>query len=167
MLERYGVLFYDIMLRETAAPAWSELRPVLRRLEAQGRIRGGRFILGTSGRSSAASNGETGARSVSGEQFALPGVIERLRAAREYRQGSADNRPCVVLSPADPLNLVGVLLPGERIAGGRNARLVFQDGRHVATRDGEHTEFHGELSSADIDNICATLDAPRTSMVVP
>jgi ATP-dependent Lhr-like helicase len=89
-LARYGVVFRDVLKRETLAPAWRETLGVLRRLEAQGEIRGGRFVDG-----------------FVGEQFALPDALDALRAVR--RDGDA-SEPSEV-SSADPLHLAGVVLP--------------------------------------------------------
>ncbi len=94
LLARYGVLFRELLAREANAPAWRDLAPMLRRLEARGEIRGGRFVSGAFG-----------------EQFALEDAAEGLRAARK---GSSE--AVVALSAADPLNLVGILVPGERVA---------------------------------------------------
>jgi ATP-dependent Lhr-like helicase len=94
LLARYGVLFRELLTREANAPAWRDLAPMLRRLEARGEIRGGRFVSGPFG-----------------EQFALEEAAEGLRAARAKSSDAA-----VQVSAADPLNLVGILLPGERVA---------------------------------------------------
>ncbi|HEX5283854.1 MAG TPA: DEAD/DEAH box helicase [Bryocella sp.] len=94
LLTRYGVLFRELLAREANAPAWRDLAPMLRRLEARGEIRGGRFVSGAFG-----------------EQFALEEAAEGLRAARK-----ASSDAVVALSAADPLNLVGILLPGDRVA---------------------------------------------------
>ncbi len=91
LLCRYGVLFRELLTREANAPRWSDLLPILRRLEARGEIRGGRFVSGPFG-----------------EQFALPEAVRSLRRARA-QPGS------LTLSAADPLNLTGILIPGERI----------------------------------------------------
>jgi ATP-dependent Lhr-like helicase len=93
LLARYGVLFRELLMRETNAPAWRDLAPMLRRLEARGEIRGGRFVSGPFG-----------------EQFALEEAAEGLRAAR-----ATSNDAIVPVSGADPLNLIGILLPGERV----------------------------------------------------
>ncbi|HYQ80146.1 MAG TPA: DEAD/DEAH box helicase, partial [Anaeromyxobacteraceae bacterium] len=106
-LQRYGVVLRDLAAREAGAPAWRDLLPVYRRLEAQGRIRGGRFVAGSSG-----------------EQFALPEAVEALRAARRAEKSGER----VELSAADPLNLVGVLLPGDRVAATLGNRVAFVDG---------------------------------------
>lgn len=95
LLRRYGVLFRGLMERETAMPRWRELLGMLRRMEARGTVRGGRFVSG-----------------FGGEQFALPEALESLRAMRK-REDVADP---VTYSAADPMNLVGVVIPGEREA---------------------------------------------------
>jgi ATP-dependent Lhr-like helicase len=91
LLLRWGVLFRDVIAREALAPPWRELLTCLRRMEARGEIRGGRFVAG-----------------FVGEQFALPEAIEALRAAR--RNGETDE--AVTLSAHDPLQLAGALVPG-------------------------------------------------------
>jgi ATP-dependent Lhr-like helicase len=96
LLLRWGVLFRDLLARETVAPPWRELLPVLRRMEAQGEIRGGRFVSG-----------------FTGEQFARPEAIDLLRSVR--RAETAD-QASVEAAPADPLNLVGIILPGARVS---------------------------------------------------
>ncbi len=80
--------------RETVAPPWRDLLPILRRMEAKGEIRGGRFVAG-----------------FTGEQFARPEAIDLLRAVRR----SQIDTP-VEVAPADPLNLVGIILPGARVS---------------------------------------------------
>ena len=96
LLARWGVLFRDVLARESLAPPWRDLLPVLRRKEAQGEIRGGRFVSG-----------------FSGEQFARPEALELLRAIR--RSASESDEP-VDVSNADPLNLAGIILPGPRVS---------------------------------------------------
>ena len=95
LLARWGVLFRDLLARESLAPPWRDLLPVLRRKEAQGEIRGGRFVAG-----------------FSGEQFARPEALDLLRAIR--RAGSEAKPPEVANS--DPLNLAGIILPGPRVS---------------------------------------------------
>jgi ATP-dependent Lhr-like helicase len=94
LLERYGVVFREMADRESVLPPWRELLITLRRLEDRGEVRGGRFVDG-----------------FLGEQFALPMAVEFLRASRlEPESGEV-----VTVSAADPLNLVGILTPGERV----------------------------------------------------
>ncbi len=65
LLERWGVVFRDVIGREALAPAWRDLLVVLRRMEARGEIRGGRFVSG-----------------YVGEQFAKPEALDLLRHVR-------------------------------------------------------------------------------------
>src|SRR5690606_27984795 len=95
LLDRYGVVFRALLQREGRfLPPWRLLARCLRRLGARGEIRGGRFIAG-----------------FSGEQFALPEAIEPLRQARHAGNVEVE----VVVSGADPLNLSGIVTPGERV----------------------------------------------------
>jgi ATP-dependent Lhr-like helicase len=95
LLLRWGVVFRDLVARETITPPWRDLLITLRRMEAQGEIRGGRFVSG-----------------FVGEQFARPEAVELLREIR--RDQSAALAPHV--SAADPLNLAGIITPGPRIS---------------------------------------------------
>ncbi len=95
LLLRWGVVFRDLLARETLAPAWRDLLVVLRRMEARGEIRGGRFVAG-----------------LVGEQFARTEAIDLLRAMRR----SEDHGESVTVAAADPLNLAGILLPGARVS---------------------------------------------------
>ena len=116
-LRRYGVVFRDLLGRESEAPPWGELVRIYRRLEMRGEIRGGHLVHGTVG-----------------EQFALPEALDSLRAIRrEPREGDI-----VRLSACDPLNLVGVVTPGARVS----AHL----GNYVSFRDGVFFEA-GEISA--------------------
>ena len=90
---RYGVLCAELLARETLAPRWRELVHVLRQMEMRGEIRGGRFVAG-----------------LVGEQFALPEAIEMLRQVKN--QAPTGER--AVISACDPLNLVGILTPGDK-----------------------------------------------------
>jgi len=110
LLERYGIVFRDLLARETNMPPWRALLGVYRRLEARGEIRGGRFVNG-----------------FVGEQFALPRAVEMLRAGRRRE---AQHRP-VIVSAADPLNLVGIITPGTRISPYSNQAIAFQNGISV------------------------------------
>jgi ATP-dependent Lhr-like helicase len=120
LLRRWGVVFRRILDREGDLPPWYELLRVFRRLEAQGRIRGGRFVAG-----------------FAGEQYALPEAIPALRKARRAEKRGE----LVSISAADPLNLVGILTPGRRVAAIPRNRILFRDGLPVAYREGNETEF--------------------------
>ena len=95
LLDRWGVVFRDLLARETLAPRWRELLAALRCMEARGEIRGGRFVAG-----------------FVGEQFARPDAVELLRVVR--RKGPV-GQPLSVPA-ADPLNLTGIVLPGPRVS---------------------------------------------------
>jgi ATP-dependent Lhr-like helicase len=109
LLRRYGVVFRDLLLRETNLPRWRELQIGYRRLEDRGEIRGGRFVDG-----------------FLGEQFALPVAVESLRAHRKLPQNAKAER--LVIAAADPLNLVGIIVPGERIPAISGRSVAFRDG---------------------------------------
>jgi ATP-dependent Lhr-like helicase len=107
LLNRYGVVFRDLLARESVVPKWRELLLGFRRLEDRGEIRGGRFISG-----------------FIGEQFALPAAVESLRATRNLPPANE----IVSVSAADPLNLVGILVPGERVAAISGNSVSYRDG---------------------------------------
>ncbi|MGD0792752.1 MAG: DEAD/DEAH box helicase [Terriglobales bacterium] len=109
LLRRYGVVFRDLLVRETNLPRWRELQIGYRRLEDRGEVRGGRFVDG-----------------FLGEQFALPVAVESLRAHRKLPPNANGER--VVIAAADPLNLVGIIVPGERIAAISGRSVTFRDG---------------------------------------
>jgi ATP-dependent Lhr-like helicase len=111
LLRRYGIVFREVLSRETNLPKWRELLITLRRLEDRGEIRGGRFVSG-----------------FLGEQFALPIGVESIRAMRNQQPTGEQ----INISAADPLNLVGIIVPGERVAA--------NSGRVVAYRDGVAVE---------------------------
>jgi ATP-dependent Lhr-like helicase len=121
LLQRYGVVFWRLLAREANwLPAWRDLLRVYRRLEARGEIRGGRFVAG-----------------FSGEQYALPEAIGLLRETRRR----PPSEQWISLSGADPLNLIGVLTPGPRLAALTDNRLVYRDGILVATLSAGKVQF--------------------------
>jgi ATP-dependent Lhr-like helicase len=116
LLKRYGIVFRDVLARETNLPKWRELQMAFRRLEDRGEIRGGRFVDG-----------------FLGEQFALPVAVESLRATRKM----PPTGEAITLSAADPLNLVGILVPGERIPAISGRTVNFRDGIPVENVDAQ------------------------------
>ncbi len=108
LARRYGVVFRDVVKRESLPITWRELILQYRKMEWQGEMRGGRFVEG-----------------FTGEQFALPEAVETLRAVR--RDPTLGGQ-AIRLSPADPLNLVGIILPGERISSHISQSVLFRDG---------------------------------------
>jgi ATP-dependent Lhr-like helicase len=107
VLARWGVVFRDILQRETLAPPWRDLLLVLRRMEARGEIRGGRFV-----------------EAFRGEQFALPEAVDTLRAVRRAAPAGEE----ITISPADPLNLIGIILPGPRLSASTAVPIRLRDG---------------------------------------
>ncbi len=107
LLARWGVVFRDLLARETLAVPWRDCLWALRRMEARGTLRGGRFVAG-----------------FTGEQYALPGAVEALRRTRRLERRGEEVR----LSAVDPLNLAGILLPGPRVPALRTQELVLRDG---------------------------------------
>jgi len=127
LIRRYGIVFRKLVERETIPIPWLEVLRELRRLEARGELRGGRFVAG-----------------FSGEQFALPEAIPMLRKAREQRQDSIQ-----IVSAADPLNLAGVILPGIRIPANNRTKVAFLHGEAVAVRLGSELNFLQSLPFPD------------------
>ena len=120
LLRRYGVVFRKLLERETMLPPWRELLLVFRRLEARGEIRGGRFVDG-----------------FSGEQYALTEAVGQLRALRKQpRKGTL-----VSVSAADPLNLLGIATPGDRLPALAGNRLLYRDGLPIAVLEGREPRF--------------------------
>jgi ATP-dependent Lhr-like helicase len=123
LLLRYGVVFRRLLDREGKLPVWRDLLRVYRRLEARGEIRGGRFVAG-----------------FSGEQFALPEAIPLLRKARQTSAGGM-----VSISAADPLNLVGVITPGDKVPPLVGNRVLYDGGMPIATLVGGEVSFLVDL----------------------
>jgi ATP-dependent Lhr-like helicase len=125
LLRRYGVVFRKVLEREADwLPPWHVLLRVFRRLEAQGKVRGGRFVAG-----------------MAGEQFALPEAVASMRAIRRL-EAKGD---LVALSAADPLNLTGFITPGVRVPALTNNRVLYRDGVPVATHTAGESEFLVQL----------------------
>ena len=118
LLRRYGVVFRDLLARESLVQSWRDLLVQYRRMELQGEIRGGRFVSG-----------------FTGEQFALPEAVESLRAARKRNALGAASHD-IKLSASDPLNLAGVILPGPRVPAVPSNFVVFRDGAVVRSMIG-------------------------------
>jgi ATP-dependent Lhr-like helicase len=107
LLRRYGIVFRELLGRETILPKWREMLIALRRLEDRGEVRGGRFVSG-----------------LLGEQFALPVAVESLRAQRNH----VASGEVITVSAADPLNLVGIVVPGERVPANSGRLVAFRNG---------------------------------------
>ncbi|HET6143133.1 MAG TPA: DEAD/DEAH box helicase [Candidatus Acidoferrales bacterium] len=107
LLNRYGIVFRELLTRESIELPWREILIALRRLEDRGEIRGGRFVSG-----------------FLGEQFALPVAADSLRASRSQPLSNEVIR----IAAADPLNLVGIILPGDRIPANSGRSFDLRDG---------------------------------------
>jgi ATP-dependent Lhr-like helicase len=117
LLNRWGVLFRDLARRDSLHLPWREIQWALRRLEDRGLVSGGRFVAG-----------------FSGEQYALPAAIEQLMRLRHTPR----TQQRVVVNATDPLNLVGVIVPGDTIPAVRTNLVTYIDGQpeDLRTRTG-------------------------------
>ncbi|MEK6406680.1 MAG: DEAD/DEAH box helicase [Acidobacteriota bacterium] len=127
LLRRYGVVFKRLLDREGLPLPWRDLLKTYHRLEARGEIRGGRFVSG-----------------FSGEQFALAEAVGMLRAIRRTPGEGA----LVSVSAADPLNLVGIITPGNRVSAFATNRILYRDGVPIATLESGSVRFLVEMDSA-------------------
>ena len=108
LLTRYGIVFRDLLKRESLPFAWRDLLTNYRRLELRGEIRGGRFVAG-----------------FTGDQFGLPEAVEALRSIRKDIHAGGER---IQLAGSDPLNLVGIILPGNRIPAVPSQQIIFENG---------------------------------------
>lgn len=137
LLRRYGVVAWRLLEREADwLPPWRELLRVYHRLEARGEIRGGRFIAG-----------------LAGEQFALAEAVGLLREVRKRPPDGA----MLVVSAVDPLNLVGGLLPGERVPAVTGNRLLYRDGAPLAALVAGKVRMLAEVDGETAQQIRALL----------
>ncbi|HUJ60478.1 MAG TPA: DEAD/DEAH box helicase [Kofleriaceae bacterium] len=147
LLARYGVVFRDLLARESSLPPWRDLLVALRRLEARGEIRGGRFVTG-----------------FVGEQFALPEALDELRAARHP---GAMPEACRVAA-TDPLNLIGVLSPGPRVPAIVGNAVLYLDGQAVASLEGQQLVRRAPLPpGAGLDDDLTYHPPPRPVQAAP
>ncbi len=128
LLQRYGVVFRKILDRESMNLPWRDLLRVYRRLEARGEIRGGRFIGG-----------------FTGEQFASADAVHLLRS---IRRTDADGS-LISISAADPLNMLGILVPGPRLSPSASNRLLYRDGVPIAVLEAKEVRYLVEMNAAD------------------
>ncbi len=124
LLARWGVVLRELTARERRLPPWRSVLQALRRMEARGEVRGGRFVQG-----------------FVGEQFALPEAVDAMRAIR--RRGESGE--LVLVAAADPLNLVGILTPGARVPLASGSLIAFRDG--VPVEIGERGALRSRLQT--------------------
>lgn len=146
LLRRWGIVFRDLLVRESGTPPWFELLQVYRKLEARGEIRGGRFVTG-----------------VAGEQFALQEIVSKLRKLRDQGPG----RELVVVSGADPLNLVGILTPHPRVPSIGSNKIAYVDGVPLAVLQGGEVIFSQDLSESLKASLYDALKRGRRRTTVP
>lgn len=125
LLQRYGIVFRKVLERETSLPPWRDLLKIYWRMEARGEIRGGRFVQG-----------------FSGEQFALPNAIGALRKIRNRSKTGE----LIAISSTDPLNLTGLILPGDKVPMSKNNRILFRDGIPIATQTRNDIHFLSDVN---------------------
>ena len=124
IFRRYGIVFRRITEYEQGSPPWRDLVRVLRTMEAQGEVRGGRFVDG-----------------VWGEQFALPEALAELRKVKREKQDNS----LISISASDPLNLTGIITPGRRVSGIYTNRILYQNGEPIAVKEGKDIKFLKEV----------------------
>jgi ATP-dependent helicase Lhr and Lhr-like helicase len=107
LLNRWGVVFRELAIREAVRLPWRDLQWALRRLEDRGLIRGGRFVSG-----------------FSGEQYAVPEAMEQLAYIRKLPAAGE----AVTVNATDPLNLVGVIVPGATVPSVHTRDVTYVDG---------------------------------------
>jgi hypothetical protein len=141
LLHRYGVVFRDLLLRESSLPPWRDLLVALRRLEARGEIRGGRFVSG-----------------FVGEQFGLPEALDELRGVRNPGPSAEACR----VAATDPTNLVGILSPGPRVPAIVGNLVLYLDGHPVASLEAGRVVLRAPLPpGARIDDDLTYHPPPR------
>jgi ATP-dependent Lhr-like helicase len=147
LLRRYGVVCRRVLAREPNVPPWRALVGIYRRLEARGEIRGGRFVAG-----------------LSGEQFALPDAVERLREVRRTARDGA----LITMSACDPLNLCGIVDVMERVRATTGNRIVYRDGVPVAAMEGDYIRRLGgdAAGAADASAVTYALTGRRGPAVI-
>ncbi|WP_372528612.1 DEAD/DEAH box helicase [Piscinibacter sp.] len=148
LLRRYGVVFRKLLEREEGLPPWRDLYYVYRRLEARGELRGGRFVSG-----------------FSGEQFALPEAAAALR-----KTAKMPGHERVSISAADPLNLAGILTPGDKVPRLPGNRLLFENGVPIAVQSGGDVHYLAPLDAGaqwEVKNLLIRKQRPGSYIEPP
>ena len=144
LLARYGVVFRRVLARESSGVPWRDLARVYRTLEARGEIRGGRFVSG-----------------MSGEQFALPDAVDRLRELRR----SGPDETLTTISAADPLNLTGIITGAERLRSAAGNRIVYRNGIPLAALEGDMLRTFGEIDPSIAADVAAAAAGRRVPVL--
>jgi len=144
LLARYGVVFRRVLTRESSGVPWRDLARVYRTLEARGEIRGGRFVSG-----------------MSGEQFALPDAVDRLRELRR----SGPDETLITISAADPLNLTGIITGAERLRAAAGNRIVYRNGVPLAALEGDMLRTFAEIDLSIAADVAAAAAGRRVPVL--
>ncbi len=139
LLRRYGVVFRDLLERESACPRWNILVREFRRMELRGDIRGGRFVA-----------------DVGGEQYAEDAVVEQLRQQRDTQASE-----WVLVPAADPLNLAGIVGGGARVTANHRNLLILKGGQWVAARISGTIQFYAPLDEGEQQEMRRALQTGR------
>ncbi len=118
LLDRHGVVTREAALAEGTPGGYAGVYPVLKAMEDAGTVRRGYFVAG-----------------LGAAQFAMPGAVDRLRAARAPT--GHDGPTALVLAAADPAQPYGAALPWPAGAG-RPSRAA---GAYVVLVDGSIAAF--------------------------
>ncbi len=124
LLCRYGVIFKSLLNREPCYNKWQQLLPILQRMEWSGEIRSGRFVSGQFG-----------------QQFALPEAVQQLQKTRAENSNSES----IIINATDPLNLIGILTPDDKISALPGNRILFQQGKAIAYLAGKEVVFLADV----------------------
>jgi len=148
LLRRWGVVFRKLLEREEGLPPWRDLYYVYRRLEARGEVRGGRFVSG-----------------FAGEQFALPEAVAVLR-----KSAKTPGHERVSISAIDPLNLAGILTPGEKVPRLAGNRVLFENGVPIAVQSGGDVQYLTPLDAGaqwEVRNLLIRKQRPGSYLEPP
>lgn len=135
LIERYGVLTREMLVREQIVGGFSGVYPVLKAMEESGRIRRGYFVAG-----------------LGAAQFASPGADDRLRNVRAPSAVQAD---AIVLAATDPANAYGNVLPWPTTFGSARpqrssgAKVILWDGMLIGYLD--RTQKHLLTNLPEVD----------------
>ncbi|PHS03288.1 MAG: DEAD/DEAH box helicase [Blastopirellula sp.] len=140
LLNRYGVVFRDLLTRESAAPSWVYLVSMFRRMERRGEVRGGRFVA-----------------DVAGEQYGTEQAVYALRKLRDDKETD----PWVAISGADPLNLIGIISQGAKLPALHTNAAIIQNGNVVAVKQSGKVQFAKEVTPEEEHQMTRSLHAGR------
>ncbi|MDA0810517.1 MAG: helicase-related protein, partial [Planctomycetota bacterium] len=195
LLRRWGVVFRDLLEREAGTPRWWELLQVYRRLEARGEIRGGRFVTGVAGEQFALGDTvkrlrqlrdatpDRGNRAISKtvsirEGFLSSDVVPNVQKA-ELATGAVDSGSpdqaaqsispsdeLVIISAADPLNLVGIITKHSRVPAAAHNRVAMLNGKPIAALINGEVSFLDMVRATQRDSLARTMLGPGVDIAI-